>query len=356
MNNMKSHNRKNVFNKKNKRGIIDVQFNWIFIAVAGSIIFIFIIAIVFSQKTNAEKQTNIQISNQLTTLLKGKQQTSDVYSELNFPNTNINFRCEITGNNPDFEGYFTFRMADSERILLPTEIIFAPKDINTNKLVIWTQSFNLGFPVNIFSYVSTSDFIILIVDDSTQTSPKYVIDLNTSIPSNITHKIISSSDVNNYERYKNKKIICFNGHCPSNIDKYLDITPTTSNLFEYGTVEFNQKISPTTTSLPYISKAGLMGAIFSDDATYYSCQMIRAFNHYEIKRDLTERRLAMLSNFTVSNDCKIKLNNTIDNNIKVNRNKKFPMSSNEIEALYKSTLRLDINNVDLTLSNCPKIY
>jgi len=349
-----SKENKNKFDKKNKKGVIEVQFNWIFILIAGFVIFIFIIGIIFSQKSNAEKQSTIQISNQIITLLKGKQQTADVYSEINFPHASINFRCEMIEN----ASYFSFKIDGSDRVVLPTEVIFAPKDITTDKLIVWTQAFNLGFPINIFSYITTSDIIILIINDS-NTDTYYAKELSENIPSNITHHVIDMTDLNNYVSNKNKKVVCFADNCnniPIGYD-YIEITPSSyqSDLFSYGNITFRKSgLSVTPEPLPYIAKAGLLGAIFSDTKDYYYCQMSRAMNHYEIKRDLTERRLVMIQNDTSNNNCKQKINITLVQNIKPYENIIFNYIN--ITSLYKNTIDLDIRNSDLTLSSCPKLY
>jgi len=105
--------------------------------------------------------------------------------------------------------------------------------------------------------------------------------------------------------------------------------------------------------LPYITKAGLFGAIFSDTSDYYVCQMQRALNHYEIKRDLTERRLVMIRNDSVG-ICADKINNTLYEDIMPYKN--ILLTYQNISTLYSNTISLDIRNDDLTLSSCPKIY
>ncbi|MGV8086306.1 MAG: hypothetical protein ACP5N1_01620 [Candidatus Woesearchaeota archaeon] len=367
--------------KRDKKGIIDVQFNWIFILIAGVVIFAFIIGIVFSQKNYAEKQSDIQLSNQITTLLKGKHQTADVYSEINFPSNTMNFQCELTGNN----SYFTFKIANANRVELPIEVMFAPREITTNKLVVWTQQFDIGFPVTVFSYISSPDLIILIIDDETNTAviepdlnvitpdnsdqsyTSYAKILNDSIPSNITHKIISLSELGQYNNYNNKKIVCFKDTCnPTDMTdyNYISVYPYISTgtdlqtqLFGHGNITFHRKgpISNVNAEVirPYITKAGLFGAIFSDASDYYVCQMSRAISHYNMQVDLTERRLTLIEK-AMNNTCNAKINATINNNIKNYKN--ATLNYQNLTNLYNNIAKLDIRNSDLTLSSCPKIY
>ncbi|HEY9703721.1 MAG TPA: hypothetical protein V6C58_14835, partial [Allocoleopsis sp.] len=213
-----------------KKGVVDVQFNWIFILIAGFVIFLFIISIVFKQKANSDKQSGITSVNQITTLLKGKQQTGNVYSEISIPRTDIEFRCDSDTK------YFTYKVGDSERIQLPVEFIFTKGTISTNKLVVWTQSFDLGFPVGVFSYITTPDAMILIYGDSSDSD---VSELYQSIPGNITR--VMSKDLDKYKDHSNLVIVCFDNDCPATSYSYIKIEPKASGSYNYGTVMFHRK-------------------------------------------------------------------------------------------------------------------
>ena len=343
-------NNKNTNNMHGRKGVIDAQFNWIFVMIAGFVIFLFIIGIVYSQKHNADKQAGIAVINQITTLLKGKQQASDVYSEITLPRTNINFRCD-TGTN-----YFTFKIENSERTQLPVEIIFAPQDINTNKMLVWSQTFSTGFPVGAFTYITTTDSILLMFNNSdTGAYAKKIFD---DIPSNITHRYITS--ITEYSDFKRRRIVCFEGYCPGSTPAtdtdYLKITPASgAGLYDYGNVTFHKKGNSDNADsrfvIPYISKAGLYGAIFSDTSDYYSCQMSRAMEQFEIKRSLVERRLLLIQDKLGEGDCRTTINSTLDYQI-------IPMSSdaslnwNNATNLDNKINELDVRNTYLGLSSC----
>jgi hypothetical protein len=335
----------------NNKGVIDAQFNWIFVLIAGFVIFLFIISIIFTQKNNAEKQASISTINQVTTLLKSKQQTANVYSEISLPRTDINFRCD-----PDTK-YFTFKIANAERTQLPVEIIFAPESISANKLMVWSQEFDLGFPVGVFIYVTTGDSIILIYNDSTTSD--YAAELYNGFDSasNITHKYISSTD--EYSGFKRRMIVCFEGYCPTGTnDEYVKITPAPSGLFEYGNVTFHRKGIGNDKKLPYITKAGLYGAVFSDSPEYYSCQMSRVFEQFEVKRTLVESRSSLIQAELQKELLEGICQNTLGI---INTDILYPMNNPEmnydnIVLLYDKSKDLDKANVDLKLSSCPTIY
>jgi len=334
-----------------------VQFNWIFVLVAGFVIFLFIISIIFSQKHAADRQSSISAMNQITTILKSKQQTSDVYSETIIPSTTMTFTCD------EDTGIFNYKISDSERTDLPTAILFAPAELSTNKLLIWSQAFNTGFPVSVFTYLTTSDSVIIIYynsqDTSTNPDPQiqgYASTIFDDLPSNITKTM--STKLHDYDGYKHEKIVCIEGDCPSQNGAsggkdYMMITPGDNGLYNYGNVTF-YKNGHIDEKLPYFTKAGLYGAIFSYSPQYYNCQMSRALKQFEFKRSLVEKRLNLLYTDIDNNDCKTTIRVALDRAV-------IPMSnatlnSDNVTFMDDTMKNLDSWNTDLTLSSCPKIY
>jgi hypothetical protein len=334
----------------NSKGVVDIQFNWIFVLIAGFVIFLFIISIALSQKHSAENQISIDTMNQITTLLKGKQQAPNVYSEISFSRTDVSFTCD-----PQFY-LFSYKIANSQPNMLPVEIIFAPKLMNTNKLLVWSQSFNLGFPVGVFTYVTTPDSIILIYNnsDTGDMANELFTDLNTS--TNITHKYITS--VNDYSAFAHRTIVCFGSSCPTVNTDYIKIVPGDAGLFDYGNVTFHTKgysqSQDNTYTQPYITKAGLYGAIFSNSYDFYRCQMTRALTQFEIKRELIQSRMILIQNDLPESTCRSTINETLESEIISMQNP--VLNSNNITNLYEQSNNLDIKNTYLSLYSCPKLY
>jgi hypothetical protein len=335
--------------RTNSRGVIDAQFNWIFVLIAGFVIFLFIISIIFSQKRNAEAQAGLATMNQISTLLKSKQQTADVYSEITLPRTDFAFRCD-----PDSE-IFNIKISNSGTNSLPVEIIFAPQSFNTNKLMIWSRAFNAGFPVSVFTYITTADSIILIYNDSTTTNA-YAAELFADLDyaSNITHKYISAT--NEYSGYKHRTVVCFDSKCPTGANaEYIKIKPADNvGLFDYGNVTFQRTSQGGPKTLPYLSKAGLYGAIFSNSPEFYKCQMSRALKQFEVRRSLVGARLVLIQNTLPEGVCKLTINVTLDSEIGAMNHPN--LTSDNIKALYIKSKDLDNVNTDLKLSDCPTIY
>jgi len=347
--------------KSNRKGVVDVQFNWIFVMIAGFVIFIFIISVVFAQKRNADTQAGTSAINQIKTLIEGRQQTGDVYSEIAFPRTNINFMCAEAAQD---KYYFTFKIENAERTQLPTEIIFAPQNLATNKIMVWSQAFDLGFPVSVFTYITTADSIILIYDpnyNSNGGGSSYASQIFNDLPSNITKKFVKNdAEIKKYNNYTRVRILCFEDMgCPDAAAyDYINITSAQgAGLYGYGNVTFHKKtdhIYNPQQVVPYITKSGLYGAIFSDNTEYYSCQMSRALKQFEIKRSLVESRLTLMQDDLDDSDCKRDIIASL--NLEIDKMREPYLNEENMTWLYRKIKDLDIDNTNLILDSCPKIY
>ncbi|MGV8172325.1 MAG: hypothetical protein ACP5OA_06560, partial [Candidatus Woesearchaeota archaeon] len=328
----------------------------IFILIAGFVIFLFIISIVLSQKRQADIKIDITAINQITTLLKSKQQTANVYSEILLPTTEMNFRCDLD------ERYFSYKISNSERITLPTEIIFTSQEIDSQKIRVWSQPFDVGFPVSVFMYILPYESVIVIYNQTSGpvTTCSYAKQLYDSLPNNISKNISSTpASLAAYRSNRNAKILCFSGPgcaCPPlGLYDYVRISPAVG-LFSYGNVTFQKKGGSSVTK-PYLSSAGLYGAIFSDNSEFYECQMSRALDQFEVKRLLVEKRLEMMERVLDAggpSSCGDKIISALDEEIIPLSNPSFTYRN--ITNIYRLSNRLDSRNTDLTLSSCPKIY
>lgn len=329
-----------------KKSAIEIQFNWIFVLIAGIIIFTFIISLILTQKKDADIQISQDVLKKLATNIRGKQQLTDTFSILETPSTTFTFTCDVNDLNSDF------KISGSQREQLPVEIIFSPREFTTQKINVWTLDFNIPFTVTRFIYLSPQSTVFIIYNSTN--FQNFVKEIYNTLPSNITKKYASNTnEISNIIRgYKYYKIICFE-NCPSNYNYVSINSSNTNSVFEYGRIGYNV-IAKNESSFPYyIGKASLFGAIFSDNKNYYLCQMNRAFNQFKLKRELYYQRIFLLENDlnSVNPECTsvLVLPKSTLNNMK---NK----SLNDVPEIYRYSLQLKNDNSDLLFKGCPLIY
>ncbi len=335
-----------------KKGMVDVQFNWIFILITGFVIFLFIISIVINQKSNADKQLVASVITQLSTILSG-----NVYSEISLTETAMVFDC-----NPDTQ-YFNYKISNSQRIELPLEIIFTRKGYTGSTIQVWSQDFNLPFSSGRFLYLTSKNSPIWFYNSTSGTAQgiesnaraKQVFD---QLPSNMTKRFVNDAQIETLKKqYAQYRIVCFS-ECPIG-NSYVKIIPDTqANIFSTGTVQYVVDGTSVNTAQPYLGKEGVFGAVFSEDANFYRCQMSRAFTQWEIKRTLVEQRVTLLEYDLLSNPQCSSLLLPIKNTLTLMKNPVFDKTT--IDKLYQyafiHTQSIRVTNNDLRLQSCPTLY
>jgi len=334
--------------RHSKKSAIEIQFNWIFVLIAGTVIFVFIISLILSQKKSVDIQVSQDVLRQLATNIKGKQQLSNTFSQMETPKTTFTFTCDPADLTSDF------KISGSQREQLPLEIIFAPKEFNTQTLNIWTLDFAVPFTVTRFIYITPPNMIFVIYNKTEQYQTQSRLIYNT-LPSNITKKFASTpAELDKaLKGYTHYRVICIENECNGVTQDYIRITPNTlsSDLFGYGTVIYRNGAS-ISSNINYIGAASLFGAIFSDDEKYYTCEMSRAFKQFEIKRSLHQKRIELLqTDLGNGNICQFVL--TPPSVILTNMKDKGLADAVD---LYDFSNQLKNANTDLTFKGCPLIY
>ena len=99
-----------------KRGAVEIQFNWIFILIIGALILTFFFAIAQKQKQLSERRLGADISSELDLLFTGQGVSSNTISVMNIPNVPIKVSCD---------DYTLFNVPRR----LGNTIIFSPQEI-----------------------------------------------------------------------------------------------------------------------------------------------------------------------------------------------------------------------------------
>ena len=336
--------------KFSSKGMIEVQFNWIFVLIVGFIIFMFIISLVMSQKKNTDNTLKVEILNQLTASIKGKQQLSSTYSELTIPgNIQVIFSCDKEVNK--FE--FLVEGAPS-REQLPLDVIFVPENMQSSIFIIWTQDFGLPFIVTRFMYMTTprSAFFVYSTTPATSAISKQ---LYNDLPTNMTKFYITSQAMldDRKKGFKKFRVVCFNSDCPAaNGNDYLNIIPgVSSDVYAYGNLTFHKSPS-TNQGSRYITKAGMLGAVFSDDRDFYECQMDRAIDQFNVKRGLQYTRLKLIQkDLNESNFECISLLASPESSLLSMQT----LNLSTVNLLYSYSKSIELSNQDASFKGCPAV-
>ena len=85
--------------KHNKRAQVEIQFNWIFVIIAGSVLLGFFFMMIASQSSVSEQKISVSLARNFKTILDATAQKSGTFKEYQFPSTlDIEFECDEVSN------------------------------------------------------------------------------------------------------------------------------------------------------------------------------------------------------------------------------------------------------------------
>lgn len=188
-----------------KRGAIEVQFNWIFIIIAGAIFLVFFFAVVKSMQGSSDTKLNTEIAAHLDTVLKNAAQASSTGSEafrmIAFPAVTLQFTCE--------EDFSSMRIGGQGiEMPLDTQIIFSEQQLQGDTLYAWTQNFEIPYRIQSFLYLTSSDALYVFIEDDGLIEEMY-----RGMPANISTMLVEEDELMNHlETYKSYDYVTFIGY------------------------------------------------------------------------------------------------------------------------------------------------
>lgn len=283
-----------------KKGVVEVQFNWIFILIAGAIILLFFGYLVFQIKGTAEEKTSTTVLSNLEPILTGAGVSTGTLNIVKLPNAEIEVSCE--------------RFAiGSLRSAIESEVIFAPRKIKGREMLTWALEWAVPFRVTNFLYLTSPNIIYVFVYDSgNEDLKKALFEDNNEFPEEINKQIWSNNELepqlssikelNNYE----VRFIFLNTPKMEVASTFseMDDKDVTALVIDAdspdgtGKLTFYQKKGSSwqeTGETRFLRKPSLIGAIFSYSYEDYVCNMGKAFRRLVHVSDVYSKRSGQLT-------------------------------------------------------------
>jgi len=308
---------------KEKKAQLQIQFNWIFVIIVGSVFLIFFFGLINSQSKTTDQRISISQSKYFETVITATGQKVGTLKEYEIPGLEVEFFC----NAKQLEYSYSVENLPSRDTKY--DVIFTQKKLEGDDIQTWTQTWNVPFKAATFLYITNSKQGYIFYNYSEVKglpgpTSKFE-EIQGEFPQNISMDVVDGVDMDwddVVERnYESNTYVFIKGEEPDisldnfNINKkntIVIIDPLESgadNIFNYGTVYYltpkeyvalvNQlptssdpsqsekdkiyslydSISQKTT---YLGKASLYGTIFSEDKDIYECNMQKAFSRLKL--------------------------------------------------------------------------
>ena len=250
----------------------EIQFNWIFVLVAGAAIILFFTVVVIKQKNVSETSTKATVLKSVEAIITGAGVSTDTTNRIGIPSSDINVDCGRVSIGEVSKQYQNL-------------ILFAPSLIKGDKLITQTLAFSTPYRATNLLYITSPQLRYIIIGNSE--IAKYI---NKSMPAELKKEFYKSApEIKNSNNYRIRfvlfdNIIAF----PKALEKLPDSDVTAVKINgdnEKGTAEFYQKQGSSWTlkeTSSYIGKQSLLGAIYSDTFEAYECNMQNVFSRLNL--------------------------------------------------------------------------
>lgn len=134
---------------REKRGQIELTFNWIYIVIAGAVILLFFFGLVVKQKQVSEERLSSEVVQIMDSILTGagaSEKTKNFIDASGLADYTLYFSCDA--------GISEFGIKDRPaRTQDNVDPLFAPREIHSSRIVTWSLPYNLPFKVIDFLFV-----------------------------------------------------------------------------------------------------------------------------------------------------------------------------------------------------------
>lgn len=391
-----------------KRGMVEEQFNWVFILIIGTVIILFFVKVVYNQKAIADKKLAIKVLNDFTILTVGGEVATSTASRIGIGGNAVSFDCQECS----CKYYMKEFGKGMKNVDYNTRSLFAPSTVMADKdALMWAYDWNMPFKVTNFLYITSPDMEYIFVHGGGASPPQGLSDVISTLPDLIDNGLKGDSSfdatmtLSNYKykgAYQVRIIVWDSGVyiAPSAADfvakwgqvetlvktgqlkdadfksvSILWVHDIESTSGGSGTLEF-YKLEKGTRNIVqdqdttfYVGDASLIAAILVDNYYNYVCPMDSALMRLNHVSDVYIRRTeylksAYIANFGADDKCAITYDDALTylDDIKTNSNVYFSglTNSNNIininRAANQYTSSLYAMNEKITLFSCPDIY
>ena len=356
---------KNFFSAS-KKGAIEVQFNWMFVIIVGSLIILFFFSVVKTTGKASNEGIYIELKQHLDSILSQSQVDVGKTRTISLPRISLDIGCTTL----DIE------KASSAPKQIVYRTIFSPDKIGDGAdMITYSQYWDMPYPVDYFLYITSRQIRYNIINtisgcDNKDSCKSLMEMIKKAFPANTTLETKrSASDVafNNYD----KERFIFISKNASDTDVFLtkgiegmrDQDVTAINIIRpdanYGKVMFYKKkgdVFKEDKKSPYLGFQMLLGAIMSE-STLYECNVNKTMLKFRIMSRIYYNRTAQfLSTHHTNSLCNLIYENAYSKFSSIMKALNTGMSLEAFETIAEKANEIRIQNENALMESCPLIY
>jgi len=282
--------------KTSKKGQLEIGFNWIYVLIAGTVILMFFVGIVIRQATVSEEKLSGTVLREIEGIFTGASLSQETVYPIDLPRVNLEFTCD------ELTGYSDYSIKGGTRAETSWQPIFAPEELETQRLLTWTLGWDFPFPVINYLFISSPDVKYYISDIS-----------RVSLPSLFNFEAFDADNLLLYRtiKHRNEEQIRFvfvdvdglpdDGEIPDDLKTMADekltavlIRANGAQFFKKDGDHFESLGTVSIINYPPVNNPNLYAAVFSTDPGMYKCNLRKALVRLEILARIYGERIERL--------------------------------------------------------------
>jgi len=337
------------------RSSIQMQFNWIFVLIAGAVILASVFAFISKQKGISEKKIADTLIKDIETLATVAA-TGKGAEPIQTPRTEVRFVCDETCSCNIEVGAWTRSFKE--------KLIFSPKSLEGTSMLFWAMDWKVPFRVTNFLLLTNRQVKYFFIYGDDSFSKGFYQQVRDLIPESIDFEF-SKVDLFNAKDDDYEKVrFVFIGVDPGSLSEFLDesfekVDVSAVQLMR-GKAIFYKKTDPkklafATTEHPVFGDAAYFAAMIAEDSNMYRCNMQRAFRKLSTISEILHIRAEYLQDKTSETNLLCGYQAAMDHfqsYIDLGNQARFNIDS-PTGFPYEA---LEATNHELLLEGCPLVY
>ncbi|MBI2134988.1 hypothetical protein HYU09_03280 [Candidatus Woesearchaeota archaeon] len=340
---------------KFKRGVIEFQFNWLFVLIIGAVILIMFSGIIIRQKNISETSKNVMLLNNLDAVFSGSESSKGTVNIVKIPETRMEFRCNR---------YSVGRLSKQ----LDVMNVFPPSVLEGSSLISMTLDFSMPYRIANLVYLTSPQYRYIFVGSDNAA------EIESMMPNETFSEAFSTIGQVRYDGERKSRLVFFDdfindgSSLPLNLNDYArlqdnDITAlNVRGSLESGTIEFFRKQQDRFVKIGesgYIGRESLLGAVFSDNPEIYSCVMGNVFEKTGIVTRIYRGKIERIRDaYSGSNErCSALIESVYSlENIDQILSASSSFSQSNVNKMIAASKSLQSQNKQAQLQSCAVIY
>lgn len=269
-----------------RRGAVEIQFNWVFVLIAGSVILLAFFSFILKQKAASDQAMAESLVKDVQFLAEGAASASKAWQTIEGTKKPIEAVCSEDCSCTLNVGSFSQDFRDLS--------LFIPSELSGAKLIFWSQDWSMPFRATNFLYMSSQDVKYWLVYQN-QDDP-LLEDITSIFPEDLVMETIPITQIGDIESedFEVVKIIFVNSgfYRDTELARQLDasfeevqvkavlVDDQRQELTFYEKMEEDELVF-VEKKMPYAGLATVLGAIFANDANMYGCQVEKGLRRAE---------------------------------------------------------------------------